>query len=126
MLVASLFPWFALSGKLGFRRLFRRVLAALSKRSEFSGRAPKQAGSAHRIVHDSAMADTLYCYHCRTYHPREEMRQIDTKGGKRWRCIKSIEATKRSAEEREAFGRQMTAMNKAEAQSKARILNGQT
>lgn len=71
------------------------------------------------------MADTLYCYHCRTYHPREEMRQIDTKGGKRWRCIKSIEATKRSAAEREAFGRQMTAINKAEAQSKARILNGQ-
>jgi hypothetical protein len=72
------------------------------------------------------MADTLYCYHCRTYHPREEMRQIDTKGGKRWRCIKSIEATKRSPEEREAFGRQMTAINKAEAQSKARILNGQS
>ena len=73
-----------------------------------------------------AMADTLYCYHCRTYHPKEEMRQINTKGGKRWRCIKSIEATKRSVAEREAFGRQMTAINKAEAQSKARILNGQT
>jgi len=59
------------------------------------------------------MADTLYCYHCRTYHPREEMRQINTKGGKRWRCIKSIEATKRSVAEREAFGRQMTAKHRA-------------
>jgi len=68
------------------------------------------------------MADTLFCYHCRTHHPKEEMRQIETKGGKRWRCIKSIEATKRSREEREAFGRQVTAINKAEAQSKARSL----
>ena len=71
------------------------------------------------------MSDTEYCYHCGTRHPRTEMRQIETKTGKRWRCIKSIEATKRSMAEREAFGRQMTAMNKAEAQSKARILNGQ-
>ncbi len=66
------------------------------------------------------MPDTLYCYHCRLYHPKEEMRQIDTKGGKRWRCIKSIEAAKRDRETREAFGRQMSAINKAQAQSKAR------
>lgn len=72
------------------------------------------------------MSATVYCYHCATHHPQEQMRQISTKGGKRWRCIKSIEATKRSVAEREAFGRQMTAINKAEAQSKARILNGQT
>ncbi|MDD5248463.1 MAG: hypothetical protein PHY45_05735 [Rhodocyclaceae bacterium] len=68
------------------------------------------------------MADTLFCYHCRAYHPKEEMRQIDTKGGKRWRCIKSIEATLRGRESREAFGREQTAMNKAEAQAKMRIL----
>ena len=68
------------------------------------------------------MADTLYCYHCGTHHPKEEMRQIDTKAGKRWRCIKSIEATKRGRAAREAFGRQTTDINKAEAQSKAKLL----
>ncbi|CAG0986293.1 MAG: hypothetical protein OEL88_15070 [Sterolibacteriaceae bacterium MAG5] len=50
------------------------------------------------------------------------MRQIETKAGKRWRCIKSIEATKQGKLAREAFGRQTTAINKAEAQSKARIV----
>ncbi len=68
------------------------------------------------------MADTLYCYHCRVYHPKEEMRQIETKGGKRWRCIKSIQATKRGMAAREAFGRQTTNINRAEAQSKARLV----
>ncbi len=53
------------------------------------------------------------------------MRLIDTKAGKRWRCIRSIEATKKGRAEREAYGRQVTAMNKAEAQRKARlVLNG--
>jgi hypothetical protein len=68
------------------------------------------------------MADTAYCYHCGTHHPKEEMRQISTKGGKRWRCIKSIEATKRDKAERDAFGRAVSAINKAEAQSKARLV----
>jgi len=43
----------------------------------------------------SPMPQTSYCYHCGIYHPVEEMRQIMTKGGKRMRCIKSIEAAKR-------------------------------
>ena len=80
---------------------------------------------ARKISHQHAlttfripMSDTAYCYHCGTHHPKEEMRQIETKGGKRWRCIKSIQATKQGREEREAFGRQTTAINKAEAQSK--------
>ncbi len=69
-----------------------------------------------------AMPDTAYCYHCGTHHPKEEMRQIETKGGKRWRCIKSIQATKQGRAERGAFGCPTTAINKAEAQSKkARI-----
>lgn len=71
------------------------------------------------------MSETAFCYHCRTHHPKEEMRLIDTKAGKRWRCIRSIEATKKGRLEREAYGRQVTAMNKAEAQRKARlVLNG--
>ncbi|MDO8933534.1 MAG: hypothetical protein Q7U97_14165 [Rhodocyclaceae bacterium] len=45
------------------------------------------------------------------------MRQIETKSGKRWRCIKSIEATKRGTAERDAFGKQVTAINKAELQA---------
>lgn len=57
------------------------------------------------------MSDTHYCYHCGRHHPKEEMRQIATKGGKRWRCIKSIEATKRGTAERDAFGKQVTANN---------------
>lgn len=64
------------------------------------------------------MDDTLYCYHCGTRHAREEMRQIPTKGGTRWRCIRSIEASRQGRTEREAFGRQTTANNKAETQSK--------
>jgi hypothetical protein len=68
------------------------------------------------------MTETAYCYHCGTRHPTAEMRQIETKAGKRWRCIKSIEATKRSAAERDSFGRRVSAENKAEAQSKARVV----
>ena len=66
--------------------------------------------------------ETAYCYHCGTHHPKSEMRQIVTKAGKRWRCIKSIEATKRCTAERDAFGKRVSAINKAEAQSKARLV----
>ena len=54
--------------------------------------------------------------------PAAEMRQIETKSGKRWRCIKSIQAAKQGSEARAAFGRQTTELNRAEAQSKARIV----
>jgi hypothetical protein len=64
------------------------------------------------------MSETVFCYHCGTYHPIEEMRQILTKGGKRWRCVKSIELTKQGGAKREAFGRQTTANNKADTQAK--------
>ena len=57
------------------------------------------------------MSDTLYCYHCGRHHAREEMRQVETKGGKKWRCIKSIEATKRGKAERDAFGKTVTEIN---------------
>ena len=70
------------------------------------------------------MSDTAFCYHCAIHHPIGEMRQLETKGGKRWRCIKSIEASRQGRLEREAFGRQTTANNKAEAQaSRNRMLN---
>lgn len=68
------------------------------------------------------MSQTAFCYHCGIHHPVENMRLLVTKTGKRWRCLKSIEATKQSREAREAFGRQVTEINKAEAQAKLRIL----
>lgn len=68
-------------------------------------------------------SETIFCYHCRTHHPKEEMRLLVTKTGKRWRCLKSIEATKQGKAAREAYGKQMTEANKAEARSKARLLN---
>lgn len=69
------------------------------------------------------MAETAFCYHCRQHHPKNEMRQIETKAGKRWRCIRSIQATHKTAEARDAFGREVSAMNTAEAKSHARRLN---
>ena len=68
------------------------------------------------------MPQTAYCYHCGRHQPIEEMRQLVTKTGKRWRCLQSIEATKQDRKAREAFGRQMTETNKAEAQAKLRII----
>jgi hypothetical protein len=67
------------------------------------------------------MAETAFCYHCRQHHPKSEMRQIETKSGKRWRCIRSIEATRQGPAAREAYGRQVSEMNKSEAQSRARL-----
>ena len=68
------------------------------------------------------MSQTAYCYHCVKHHPIEEMRLLVTKTGKRWRCLKSIEATKAGTAQRDAFGRVVTEINKAEAQAKLRIL----
>ena len=66
------------------------------------------------------MTETAFCYTCAVHHPIDEMRQILTKNGKRWRCIKSIELAKQVGAAREAFGQQTTATNKAEAQAKMR------
>ena len=65
----------------------------------------------------------IYCYHCGRQHTSAEMRQIETKGGKKWRCIKSIEATKKSSSQRDAFGKTVTMINKSENQTriKARL-----
>ena len=68
-------------------------------------------------------AENIYCYHCGRHHPSGEMRQIETKNGKKWRCIKSIEATKKSSSQRDAFGKTVTMINKSENQAriKARL-----
>jgi len=67
--------------------------------------------------------EPTYCYHCRMHHPRDEMRLIVTKTGKRWRCIRSIEATQQGPEAREAYGRQVSEINKAESKSRAQRMN---
>ena len=66
---------------------------------------------------------TKFCYHCGAHHSVAEMRQIETKAGKRWRCVRSIQATQKTAEARDAFGRQVSAMNTAEARSHARRMS---
>jgi hypothetical protein len=68
-------------------------------------------------------SENIYCYHCGRQHPSGEMRRIDTKGGKKWRCIKSIEATKKNSSQRDAFGKTVTMINKSENQAriKARL-----
>ena len=70
------------------------------------------------------MAEMMYCYHCRAHHPKEEMRRLDTKTGIRWRCIRSIEATKRSLDAREAYGKEISALNRANARAKAQMMQG--
>ena len=64
------------------------------------------------------MSETAFCYYCGARHPVEEMRQILTKGGKRWRCIKSIEGAKGDIAERDTFGKQITAINKTRLKRK--------
>lgn len=79
-----------------------------------------------------ATAENVYCYHCGRHHPRKEMRQIETKSGKKWRCIQSIEATKKNRTQRDAFGKTVTAINTSENQARiksrlhaARLVTGQ-
>jgi hypothetical protein len=63
---------------------------------------------------------TAYCYHCGKSHPIELMRQLATGTGKRWRCIKSIEAAKVSRETRDDYGRKITKINQADNEHRAR------
>ena len=60
---------------------------------------------------------TVYCYHCMTYHHPDEMRQIVSHGRPRWRCRRSIDATRQSSEARDAFGREQSQRNLAKAQA---------
>ena len=46
------------------------------------------------------MSDTLFCYCCRTHHPKEQMRRFTTRTGQRWRCLRSIEAARSNPGER--------------------------
>ena len=50
------------------------------------------------------------------------MRQMVTKGGVRWRCIKSIQAAKKPVSERDAYGKQVSAANAEASAAKLRII----
>ena len=58
------------------------------------------------------MTDKVFCYHCRNYHPSTEVRQVESKGVKRWRCLKSITSTKASRAQRDAFGKVVSETNR--------------
>ncbi len=58
------------------------------------------------------MTDKVFCYHCRNYHPSTEVRQVESKGVKRWRCLKSIASTKASRAQRDAFGKAVSETNR--------------
>jgi hypothetical protein len=69
------------------------------------------------------MSTTVYCYHCQKPHARNEMRLVVTKTGKRWRCDRSIRNAQADKKTRDAFGRQVTAVNSADAQARIRMLS---
>lgn len=59
------------------------------------------------------MSERVFCYHCRSYHAGEQVRLIQTKNGKRWRCDKSLGARLDSVETRDAFGAAVRRLNQA-------------
>ena len=61
--------------------------------------------------------NSVYCYHCMTYHQPEAMQKIVSGGRTRWRCIRSIKASRRPVSERDAFGQQQSQRNLAQSQS---------
>lgn len=66
------------------------------------------------------MNENVFCYACRTHHSREQMRPFVTRQGTRWRCLQSIQAARRAIDERDAFGRQQTLLNRETALAVAR------
>lgn len=65
------------------------------------------------------MSQSLFCYHCRAYHPLEAMTRYPTKKGLRWRCINSLRAANQDLPSRDAFGRAQTAANQEMARRHA-------
>lgn len=63
------------------------------------------------------MSTPMYCYHCMTYHSQQAMRKIVSHGRTRWRCVRSIEASRKNTAQRDAFGRQQSALNLAQSRA---------
>jgi len=64
------------------------------------------------------MSKTAYCYTCNAYHPMDEMRQVMTGKGIRWRCINTIRAARQALAKRQDFGTQTTSNNKTHAKAR--------
>lgn len=77
----------------------------------------------HPAAVDADKAERRYCYHCRKFHDGVAMRRVVFKHGVRWRCHASIAAARLAAQEREAYGRQTTAINRAETQRRIAFIN---
>ena len=59
------------------------------------------------------MSDQVFCYHCRRYHPADQVTQVCVRGVKRWRCRRSIALSRASSAARDAFGRAASEVNRA-------------
>ncbi len=57
------------------------------------------------------MTDTIFCYSCRKHHARDEVTRVQSKGVKRWRCLKSIAESRKSRDQRDLFGKETSALN---------------
>ena len=66
------------------------------------------------------MLDKVYCYHCRRYHAPDEVTLVQSKSGKRWRCLKSIASSQASREQRDAFCRSVSELNRLIGLDRAR------
>lgn len=59
------------------------------------------------------MSDTVFCCSCWKRHPREVVVLVQSKGVKRWRCLRSIVESRRSRDQRDAFVRSVTELNRS-------------
>jgi hypothetical protein len=57
------------------------------------------------------MTRARHCYQCGKSHPEEEMLLIVTKAGRRWRCVRTIQASRKPEKERDKFGEMIRAIN---------------
>lgn len=57
------------------------------------------------------MTNLAFCYHCRRYHPEDEMKTVLVGGRSRWRCKKSLDAKGASQAVRDAYGRMVREQN---------------
>jgi len=65
------------------------------------------------LEEELTVTDKIFCYHCRGYHQSTEGRLVQTKGGKRWRCFKSMAYRQSSKDQRDAFGKSVSGLNQS-------------
>ena len=59
------------------------------------------------------MSDQVFCYHCRRYHPADQVTLVQSRGFKRWRCRQSLALGRSSSAARDAFGQAVSELNRA-------------